>query len=144
MVLEKVRYGKDLKKKKISNKQYGYELSKKIEDLEAIAKQKQEEYDKWKDMFETEAAGSATADSQREAEDMLPRFIARIKVAALREKRKREEQALQVAQEAQRIYRGRLGRKKALLRRQDLASRKMQRVYRGRVGRRRWKGNVTP
>lgn len=74
------------------------------------------------------------------AQALVRRFIARIKVAALREKRKREEQALEVAKEAQRIYRGRLGRKKALLRRQDLASRKMQRVYRGRQGRRRWKG----
>ena len=73
------------------------------------------------------------------AQALVRRFIARIRVAALREKRKHEADALRVAEEAQRIYRGRVGRKKAWLRRQDLASRKMQRVYRGRAGRKRWK-----
>eukprot|EP00949_MAST-11_sp_MAST-11-sp1_P002770 g2770.t1 len=78
---EKVsKYEEKQRKKDEEREAKEAEQEKKMREMkEAEERAAEAEFDKWKDMFETEAAGSATADSQREAEDMLPRFIARIK-----------------------------------------------------------------
>eukprot|EP00750_Incisomonas_marina_P013184 INCI17245.1.p1 GENE.INCI17245.1~~INCI17245.1.p1 ORF type:complete len:1411 (-),score=326.98 INCI17245.1:1256-5488(-) len=72
------------------------------------------------------------------AQALIRRFLTRIWYLRTREQMKQDRLKLRLAQEAQRIVRGGLGRKRAREVRRDQATRVAQRLLRGRLGRLRW------
>lgn len=72
------------------------------------------------------------------AQALIRRFLTRNWYLRTREQMKQDRLKLRLAQEAQRIVRGGLGRKRAREVRRDHATRVAQRLVRGRLGRLRW------
>ncbi len=69
---------------------------------------------------------------------MIRRFLARVRIAKIRDELELARHKLELAMSMQRVYRGHAGRKIAMKKLRERSARIMQRVARGRFGRLKW------